>query len=236
MTSTVQFALPLLEPSQAQKHVTVNEALARLDAMAQIVLLSRSVAAPPVAPVEGDAYGLPDLPSGAWMGQGGKVALFANGGWIFIVPRRGWRAWIADESVLALHDGSTWRGGALALSASGAGSFLQIREFDHVIGAGTTSTTEGVIPAGTMVFAVTARVLTAISGTLTSWQLGSAGAPDRFGSGMGKEAGAYARGLLSAPMSYFAAEPLLLTAVGGSFAGGTVRLAIHYYEPSLPGA
>ena len=32
MTDTSQLGLPLLEPAQAQKHVTVNEALVRLDA------------------------------------------------------------------------------------------------------------------------------------------------------------------------------------------------------------
>ena len=35
MASTAQLALPLVAPAQAQKHVTVNEALARLDAAAQ---------------------------------------------------------------------------------------------------------------------------------------------------------------------------------------------------------
>ena len=36
MARTAQLDLPLVAPSQAQKHVTVNEALARLDAVAQL--------------------------------------------------------------------------------------------------------------------------------------------------------------------------------------------------------
>ncbi len=33
MTDTTRLGLPLLAPAQAQKHVTVNEALGRLDAV-----------------------------------------------------------------------------------------------------------------------------------------------------------------------------------------------------------
>lgn len=235
MDSTAQLALPLVQPGQAQKHVTVNEALMRLDAIAALVLASRSLASPPPEAVEGSAWALPAQPAGDWAGQGGRIAVRANGGWVFLSPRRGWRAWIADEHQSALHDGTAWRGGAVALSPSGAGSFLQIREFDHGVGAGDSSVTEGVIPANALVFAVTARVIAAITGTLGSWQLGNAGAPDRFGAGMGLQVGAFARGLLAAPMAYYQPTPLVLTATGGSFSGGAVRFAVHYFEPSLPG-
>ena len=236
MTDTAQFALPLLQPSQAQKHVTVNEALLRLDAMAALVLASRSLGAPPAQPAEGAAYGLPASPSGAWAGQGGRIALFLNGGWVFLPPRRGWRAWIADEDVPAIHDGDAWRGGAVALSPSGAGSFFRIREFDHVVGSGESSVTADTIPANAMVFAVTARVTQTLTGSLSGWALGNAGAPERFGSGLGTAAGSGTHGLLAAPMSFYSAEPLVLTAVGGAFASGSVRIAIHFFEASLPGA
>lgn len=235
MTDTAQFALPLLQPSQAQKHVTVNEALLRLDAMAELVLQSRSLGAPPGQPAEGAAYGLPASPSGAWEGHGGRIALFLNGGWVFVQPRRGWRAWIADEDVPALHDGATWRGGAVALSPSGAGSFFRIREFDHSVAPGETSVTAHTIPANCMVFAVTARVTQSLTGTLSAWALGNADAPERFGAGLSLSAGAFTRGLLAVPMSFYAAEPLVLTAAEGDFAAGQVRIAIHYFEASLPG-
>ena len=235
MNSTEQLALPLVQPGQAQKHVTVNEALARLDAMSALVLASRSQASPPAQAQEGSAWGLPAQPSGDWAGQGGQIAIRANGGWVFLPPRRGWRAWIADEDQSAIHDGTGWRGGAVALSPSGAGSFLQIREFDHELGSGGSSVTEGTIPANVLVLAVTARVIATIGGTLQSWQLGNDDAPDRFGSGMAVQAGAFARGLLSVPMAFYQPTPLVLGAVGGTFSGGQVRIAIHYFEPSLPG-
>ncbi|MBC7155570.1 MAG: DUF2793 domain-containing protein, partial [Rhodobacteraceae bacterium] len=47
--------------------------------------------------------------------------------------------------------------------------------------------------------------------------------------------GSFARGLLGAPMTFYAPTPLKLTATGGVFAGGTVRLAVHYLEVAVPG-
>jgi len=235
MTSTAQLELPLLQPSQAQKHVTVNEALARLDAMAALVLVSRGLSTPPEGAGEGEAYGVPAAAGGAWAGQGGRIALRANGGWVFLPPRRGWRAWIADEGAQAIHDGTTWRSGAVALSASGSGSFLQVLEFDHALTSGTGSNTAQTIPANVLVMAVTARVIATIGGTLPSWRLGNPGAVTRFGSGLGLEVGSFAHGLLSTPMAFHAATELRLTPTSGSFNGtGAVRLAVHYFEASLP--
>jgi hypothetical protein len=77
-------------------------------------------------------------------------------------------------------------------------------------------------------------VTVALTGTLSSWQLGNAGSPDRFGSGLGLGLGSWGRGTLGAPLTYYSPETLLLTATGGSFAGGTVRLAVHWLEIALP--
>ena len=235
MTVTPRLNLPLVQPAQAQKHVTVNEALMRLDCVSMLTLETRNAVTPAVAPVEGQAIGLAPAPVGAWAGQGGRVAVFLGGGWVFITPQRGWRAWVSDEGGWALHDGTGWRGGALALSASGSGSFMRVTEFDHTVTAGPVSVTAEGIPADVLVFAVTARVIGAIDGSLSSWQLGVDGAPDRFGSGLGLGAGSFTRGLLGTPMAFYAPTPLLLTAMEGSFEGGEVRIAIHAYEPSLPG-
>lgn len=235
MSETTNFALPLVQPAQAQKHVTVNEALARLDALAQLVLQSRSTTTPPPTQSDGLAYAVPGGAVNDWAGQAGRIAVFANGGWAFVTPRAGWRAWIADEGVEALHDGNAWRGSLLALGSYGAGSFFRVMSFEHEIATGPVSEPAVQIPANVMVFAVTARVVEDITGSATSWELGNPGASDRFGSGLGLDEGSFVRGLLGAPMSYYAAESLLLTGLGGDFSGGRVRLAVHFYEPGLPG-
>lgn len=235
MSETSQLSLPLLSPSQAQKTVTVNEAFSRLDGLVQLVLASRSATVPPGAAPEGTSYAVPGGAVNAWAGQDGNIATFANGGWVFVAPKRGWRGFIADESAFAVYDGTGWQAGEVAVSPSGAGTFLKIDEFTHAIAAGATSTTTQQIANGVMVLAVTARVLAPITGTLTSWELGTAGAEDRFGSGLGLAAGSYARGMLSQPLTYWGAASLVLTAAGGSFAGGTVRIAVHYIDLALPG-
>ena len=87
-----------------------------------------------------------------------------------------------------------------------------------------------------MVVGVTARVTAAITGTLTSWALGNPGAVGRFGSGLGLGVGAWARGVLGQPTTFYTPEVLQLDATGGSFSGGAVRIAVHYMEIELPDA
>ena len=47
---TTHLLLPYILASQAQKHVTHNEALRLLDAMVQLSVLDRDLAAPPASP------------------------------------------------------------------------------------------------------------------------------------------------------------------------------------------
>ena len=97
MTETAQLGLPLVQAAQAQKHVTVNEAFARLDALAQIRLASGGLTAAPGSPAEGDLHPVAAGAGGDWAGKDGQLALRLNGGWQFVVPRVGWRGWRADS-------------------------------------------------------------------------------------------------------------------------------------------
>lgn len=236
MSDTLQLGLPLIAPAQAQKHVTVNEAFARLDGLVQLRLESRAVLTPPAVPEDGTCFAVPTGAVNAWAGQAGKVAIGSGGGWVFATPRAGWRALIRDEGSVALHDGTDWRAGMLSLSPSGAGLSVGLREIDHSLTAGASSTTVPVIQSHAMVVGVTARVVAPIAGTLTAWQLGDGADPGRFGSGLGLAAGSWARGMLGQPLTYYAPAPLVLTATGGDFAGGLVRIAVHYLELALPSA
>lgn len=234
MTNSVQLGLPYLQAAQAQKHVTVNEALARLDGLVQLVLQTQSLTSPPLVIGDGVAYGVAFGAVNAWSGHDGKVAVGRNGGWDFITPKRGWRALILDEGMQAIHDGSAWRSGQMTLTPKNAGMALKVAQIDHVLGAGAVSTTSNLIPANAVVVGATARVVTAITGTLASWQLGNPGAVGRYGSGLGLSVGSFARGLLGQPTTFYNATPMQLDATGGAFAAGTVRIAIHYLEIGLP--
>ncbi|CUH80788.1 hypothetical protein TRM7557_03074 [Tritonibacter multivorans] len=101
--------LPYLLPAQAQKHVTHNEALLRLDQLCQLVLAQVDALDPPVAPANGAAYGLAANPTGAWAGQGGQLAFFEGDAWHFLTPQPGWRAWVRDLDQMQVWDGAAWQ-------------------------------------------------------------------------------------------------------------------------------
>lgn len=105
-----KLTLSLLSPSQSQKHVTVNESFRRLDQLAQASVASRTTAAEPGSPSDGDAYILPSSPSGTdWDNfSEHSIAAYQDGAWIEITPKEGWRVWVADDNEFVVFDGSTW--------------------------------------------------------------------------------------------------------------------------------
>lgn len=234
MTNTTQLGLPLLQASQAQKHVTVNEALARLDGIVMLTVQSQSVMVPPAIVSDGVVYSVPIGAVNEWDGQDGKLAVARNGGWDFVPPKRGWKSLILDEGMQAIHDGVNWRSGMATLSPQNAGMSLKVVQADHMIAAGGVSITANIIPANAVVVGVTARVVAAVTGTLTSWQLGNPGAVGRYGSGLGLGVNSFACGVLGQPTAFYSATPLQMDATGGSFSGGVIRVAVHYLELTLP--
>ncbi|MCW4116746.1 DUF2793 domain-containing protein [Aurantimonas sp. MSK8Z-1] len=105
---TPNLSLPFLMPSQAQKHVTHNEALAILDALVQLTVESDTLTAPPESPAAGARYFVAPDATGDWTGQSGRLALFQDGAWTFLVPGRGWQAYVASRGSTVLFDGSVW--------------------------------------------------------------------------------------------------------------------------------
>ena len=235
MSETTSLKLPLLQPSQAQKHVTVNEALVRLDGLAQITLQSRQTSTPPAVPSDGACYAVPGGAMLEWSGRDGMLAIASNGGWVFVPPMDGWSCWVVDEHVGATFLQGDWRAGVIGCAPNGAGSRFVVAEAEHEIVAGTEQFIDLPIPANSMVFACSARVAEAVSGTLTSWEMDIAGQSITFGSGMGLGVGSYCTGLLSSPTTLYSADQPRIAPVGGDFAGGRLLLAAHYYRIDLPG-
>lgn len=233
MSETSRLALPLLMPSQAQKHVTVNEALLRLDALSQLVLRSRNEATPPTSAVEGDCYAIPAGANGDWAGRAGQIAVFVNAGWDFVTPGRGWTAFIEEEGAFFLYDGGWTILQGRAAAAPEGPQFRKIPH-DHKVSAGTTSVTLPILPAFASVWGLTGVVTEAIGGA-TAFRIGVAGSEDRYGTGIGTGAGSWLRGLTGSPMTYWEDTAIVLTADGGSFDGtGTLRLLVYAVELPLP--
>ncbi|MEM9128172.1 MAG: DUF2793 domain-containing protein [Pseudomonadota bacterium] len=101
-------SLPYLQPSQAQKHVTHNEALRQLDLVVQLRVTAIDSQTPAPLPQDGEIYALGDTPTGAWAGQARKLAAWLDGSWHFIEPGVGWRAWDLSVSRLMVWDGTEW--------------------------------------------------------------------------------------------------------------------------------
>lgn len=236
MAETRRLALPLLDSAQAQKHVTVNTALTRLDALAAPAAISRARSEPPSSPDDGDVYIVAAGAGGDWAGRDGMIAFADNLGWSFIAPQEGRRLWVEDERLDVLFDGVGWVA-ALGASEAGAATMLHARVIDHTLAAGPVSTTVPVIPDKAVVLGVTARVVAPLTGAgLSTWRLGVAGAADRYGSGLGLGVNSYAHGVTGAPVAYYAPTPLTLEAEGGAFAAGVVRLCVHFFAMTPPRA
>ena len=105
---TTHLLLPYILASQAQKHVTHNEALRLLDAMVQLSVLDRTRTAPPVSPTDGDRHIVASGATGLWTGWDLNVAFWVDGVWMRLVPRPGWLAWIAAEQAFVVWNGSAW--------------------------------------------------------------------------------------------------------------------------------
>jgi len=116
--ATPRLALPYVAAGQAQKHVTVNEAFARLDGLVQMAVETQTLASAPSAPKDGSLYILAPSPTGAaWSGYtAGSVMRFEAGSWSAFTVDEGTVAWLRDEDRLVVFDGQQWRSAGVDLS------------------------------------------------------------------------------------------------------------------------
>lgn len=108
MDYSAKLTLPYILPNQAQKHVTMNESLRRLDALVQISVISMTETEPPETPEEGDRYIVAAGGTGAWARADGHVAARQDGAWEIYEPQTGWLVWDEAQTALAIFDGADW--------------------------------------------------------------------------------------------------------------------------------
>ena len=160
MAATTKLQLPLLVSNQAQKEVTVNQALTQIDALTQLSVASRTVTTPPPSPNNEDAYIIPAGATGVWTGLTNQVAVYytSAGGWLFLVPQAGWLAWSQSDGAYIGFSGSIW-----ALTQTGQPPFPATRG-SFTLTANATSTT--VVVAG----CVSTSVITPVAATADAAQ------------------------------------------------------------------
>lgn len=108
MDKTPNLHLPYILSSQAQKHITHNDAIRALDALVHLSVLSNDLAVPPSTPLEGDRYIVHTTPSNEWIGQDNKIAAWQDGTWQFYAPQKGWVCWIENDENLLAFNGLNW--------------------------------------------------------------------------------------------------------------------------------
>lgn len=101
-------SLPFITAAQAQKHVTHNEALLRLDRLVQLSV-DAVADSPPEAPAPATRVIVSQTPSGSFDGKAGQIASFSNDDWSFELPKDGWRAFIISQNSLLVFSGGTWQ-------------------------------------------------------------------------------------------------------------------------------
>ncbi|NKB53429.1 MAG: DUF2793 domain-containing protein [Rhizobiaceae bacterium] len=224
--TTSNLALPYILPAQAQKHVTHNEALKALDAVVQLSVVSKKLTSPPTEPAQGDRYIVAPGAVDDWLGQDGNLAAYQDAVWSFYPANVGWSAWVEEENQTVIFTGNSW---VWPEYTSPFGAFTRLQTLEEELtlsGSVTTAIVE--FPSRAIVLAVSVMVAETISGAST-FEIGIDGESSKFGGSLGINAGDSNIGVIG-PTAVYAPTPVILSAVGGDFSAGTVRLVLHYIE------
>lgn len=238
-TITPHLGLDYLMPEQAQKHVTLNDALRRLDGLVQLSVINRNETAPPQNPKNGDRYLVAAAASGAWQRHDNKLALFEDTGWAFVGPQAGWTLWDEEAESLLVFDGTIWKpllaDAGKPVPSAGAQKSVATSLFqtDEAIFDLARDTGDLKIPSHITLLGVSAKVLDKITGP-NNWTLGTDQGNDRFGKGIMPNKDTEVLGPADPPAVYWDSESIVLTPGHGSFTGGRVAVAIHYIRLPTP--
>ena len=113
MPTSTRLGLPLISSGQAQKEITVNEALQAIDIAISACVEEPPRATPPANPAEGRCFIVAANASGAWAGHSDEIACLTAGGWRFCRPVEGQSAYVRSTGVFALFRQSAWEIGTL---------------------------------------------------------------------------------------------------------------------------
>lgn len=111
---TPRFGLPLLAAGQAGKELTHNEALALLDLLVQPMVQAMGTVTPPADPAVGQCWIVGIGATGAWAGQGARMAGWTGGGWRFLEPFEGMEVWDVSQAIPIAYRGGVWQEGDVA--------------------------------------------------------------------------------------------------------------------------
>jgi Protein of unknown function (DUF2793) len=115
-SATARHALPNLFVGQAQKEITHNEALARIDALLHPVIQATLAAPPTLLGDESDGFCwlIASAATGAWAGKSKQIARWSGGSWRYLMPVNAMTIWHVADQVMYFYNNDDWiSGGAI---------------------------------------------------------------------------------------------------------------------------
>ena len=250
MTTSDRLGLPYIQPSQAQKHITVNEGFRMIDALSHLPVKSIGVNAPPSIPQTGDRYIVGSDPDGLWRGQVGALAIWDVDAWRFSTPREGWRAWDQSQKAFFVYDGTSWGevGGSNSTSAPAAsaapefilpllpGFALHRDVFTYAFDVANLNvlTTTAIAPKNSLSLGITAKVIEPLDG-IEKWRMGTTGKNRNwfYAYGLLPTVGFETLGMADTVMRCREDTPVLITRETGSFRTGKIEITQYTLRSSV---
>ena len=227
--TTPHLSMDYLVPEQAQKHVTLNEALRRLDGLVHLSVISASRTSPPPNPSNGDRYLIAANALADWQGKDGQIAIYEDTAWRLLAPQTGWHCWNEAAEQVLVYSRNKWQTPEAAALAG-----LRFAKTDALFDFSKPLPVLN-IPSHSLFFGVTGRIVQNLTGA-TSWHLGVADGPTRFGTNLPVAADTLINGPANPPAVYWQRTSLLVSPVGGAFTGGQVRLCVFSLSLPVPAA
>lgn len=107
---TGRYKLPLLAVSQAQKEITHNEALARIDALLHAVAQDERSDPPILSDADiGKCWLISNTAVGEWATKSGQLAIWVGGGWRFCEASEGMRVRMQISGIDRVRSGGEWK-------------------------------------------------------------------------------------------------------------------------------
>ncbi len=89
INATPKLKLPYILTAQAQKEVTHNDALNRLDMFTKPTVLAMDINTPPPSNTAGDCYIIGSAPTDEFANYPQAIACYTQNGWLFAEPFNG---------------------------------------------------------------------------------------------------------------------------------------------------
>ncbi len=231
MSRTERLGLPHILQAQAQKEVTHNQALTKLDVFV-MPIVETITNIPPTNATGGNIYIVGTSPEGIFSDHANDLAQYSGGSWTFYTPITWMDVTLKETQSRMIYNGNSWV--SYGLITKDTGEYLRVEHWQEDVQLlGKTVATSQVLPDRSSVMAVNIRVLEAVTG-VPSFAIGVKDDPSRYGDKIGIAKDTTNIGMSYHPVTYYSNTPVMLTPNEMEFTGGVVRVTAQYFKPRGP--